>query len=133
MKKLGDIYKLEDNFKYSDVDIYMEIEKNDIKLVKDYASIYQSIWNILNTRKGEMPHAINFGLDLNRLIFEPNSNTESVKSYIIANIEAWEKRVKIVDVSVKSGGVDNNAIALDFIFQIGNQTVVQSYGISIEG
>lgn len=131
MKTLKDVRQTEESYKYSDIDIYMNIEKNDVKLVKNYYSIYQSIWNILNTHKGEMPHAYDFGLDLYRLIFEQNTNTQKIKDYIISNIEYWEPRVEIIDVDITQGGLDNNAISLDFIFRIGTETIVQSYGIMV--
>jgi len=130
VKTLKDVTEIDEVYTYSDIDIFMNIENNDILLLKDYASVYQAVWNILNTDPGEMPMLATFGLNLKRLIFEPNSNSSQIKNIIIKGIEAWEDRIEIVDLNISKSGVDNNVVTLEFIFQMGNQTILQSYDIT---
>jgi phage baseplate assembly protein W len=129
IKTLKDVNEIDENFVYSDIDIFMNIENNDIMLLKDYDSIYQSVWNILKTTPGEMPMLTDFGIDLKKLIFEQNTNNNKIVNTIINGVESWEDRVKIVDILVKSDKIDSNVIKLDFIFQIGNETILQSYTV----
>lgn len=62
--------------------------------------IKESIFNILNTRRGERLGNPTFGSDLYTFIFNPNIDYywDAIKLEIIKNIEEFEPRVQVLNV-----------------------------------
>ena len=113
------------NYYNNTIVVDSDIRKNfafnlgDLKLLTNYDSIVQSIRNILNTKKGEMPGLVEFGSSLNSFLFEQLSetNVEALKSTLISEIQRFENRVNIVDFKYDL----NNPIGtlkLDMVFTI---------------
>ncbi len=84
-------------FVYSDVNSFAPTVK---PLVEDVQSVYQSLFNILNTRKGEKPFFPNFGIDLDEELFEVIDDVSAVEvlRQVIDGIETNDPRV-IIDIS----------------------------------
>ena len=63
--------------------------------VYDIDSVFQSIFSIIGTKKGERVFRPNFGLSLNNYLFEPcDELTARSILYDITNVMAQEPRVK---------------------------------------
>ena len=92
-----------DNITYSDITHDLRIEDGDLNIVTNYNSILQSINNILNTKKTEMPMACDFGTDKEAFIFEQNTQEvfEKLKDELITSIERWEPRVNVEILEVE--------------------------------
>ena len=71
---------------------------SDIELLKN------SIYVILNTRKGSMPMNYEFGSSAHDLLFEPvNDITQGlIADMIVADIEMWEPRVSVLSIKASS-------------------------------
>lgn len=67
----------------------------------DHAHIHESILQILGTRPGERFMNPEFGSHVRDLVFEPNGSVLRglLRHYIIDDVERWEKRVIVTDVS----------------------------------
>ena len=76
----------------------------DLDLIQD------SIRVILNTKKGSMPMAPNFGSSAQDLLFQPINNTTQglVIEAITNDINQWEPRVSVI--SVIAASTDNTRI-----------------------
>lgn len=89
--------------------------------VTDVSSVYQSIDNILKTRKGERVFQPKFGSDISALLFEPMDDitANSILSRLFEAIEVWEHRV-IVDYgrSYIVPDVDNHTYNVFLTFRI---------------
>lgn len=70
---------------------------NGERVSKDVRAVYQAIFNIINTEKGERMFLPDFGVDLEILLFRPISNTtaKQVLQTIVDAIERWEDRVSL--------------------------------------
>ena len=76
----------------------------------DLDLIQNSIRVILNTKKGSMPMAPNFGSSAQDLLFQPINNTTQglVIEAITNDINQWEPRVSVI--SVIAASTDNTRI-----------------------
>jgi phage baseplate assembly protein W len=72
------------------------IERNTVK------SVLQNIRVILTTPKGSDVHRPDFGSELYRFIDQPLTalTAGKIKAYIVDEIERWEPRVKVKEVSL---------------------------------
>lgn len=105
----------------TDINNNFIINNGDLDLTKNENSIIQSIYNILNTKKGELINLNDFGCSLQDYLFEnltPNK-INSLKSTIINDIEKYEKRVKIIDFKFELNNPPGN-LTLDIFFSIKN-------------
>lgn len=80
--------------------IYSDLNSNTPTLKPlyiDIESVYQSIFNILNTRLGERIFLPDFGSELEDLLFDPIDDRTALTIYrvLISAIERWDSRVKI--------------------------------------
>jgi phage baseplate assembly protein W len=103
----------------SDLQKMFAFEYGDLKLLTNYDAIVQSIWTILNTKKGELVGLVEFGTSLKDYLFEQltDSMVQNLKTALIADIERWENRVNIIDFKHEL----NNPIGtlkLDMIFSV---------------
>jgi phage baseplate assembly protein W len=76
----------------------------------DMELIQNSIYVILNTRKGSMPMNAEFGSSAWDLIFEPiNDTTQSLIADLIqTDIQTWEPRVTVI--AIKAASMNNTRI-----------------------
>lgn len=77
------------------------LKSRDVVVSKDFNAISNSMRNILTSRRGDRPLLPEFGVDLERFLFQPLSeNTgREISSTILEAIEKWESRVKVERVS----------------------------------
>lgn len=93
-------------------------------------SIYQSIYNILNTRRGERAHLPEFGCDLEDIPFEPLDDDTAflIFEIITEAISRWEPRVYLnTGLSSVEPDEDNNAYDVTLVFSIAGLEETYSY------
>ena len=86
-------------------DISLDFSKNPsgtIKNVYNADSVKQSIFTILQTRKGERVMRPQFGTNLNQMLFEHmNTDTaDDIRYEVFSAISEWEDRVEINSLAV---------------------------------
>ena len=79
---------------YSDVN---SITPKDVALLLDVEAIYQSLFNILLTRKGEVPYFPEEGIEIENELFELMEDAAALRIYsnVIDAVERNEPRVEI--------------------------------------
>lgn len=105
-------------FIYSDLNGFSTTTK---PLLVDIESIYQSIYNILNTRTGERLFEPDFGIDLEGELFEPGDDitTLAILQEIISAVSKYEGRVKIDNAnSTVTVNRETNEYELELIFSV---------------
>jgi hypothetical protein len=99
----------------------------------DLDLITDSIYVLLNTRKGEMPMEPNFGSSAQNLLFEPINDTTQglVCDAIKADILRWEPRVNIIKITASSS---ENLRIFELVLQLKStgQTTVQTISLSAQ-
>jgi len=72
--------------------------------------VNQSIFLILDTRKGERYNNNNFGCDIKNLVFEPNDNILKDLLYIsvYSALQEWEKRIVIQSITFATNATDKS-------------------------
>lgn len=94
-------------------------------LLTDEAAVYQSIYNIFNTRPGERLFLPEFGLDLDEELFSLMDDVSALTllTKIIQAVERWEGRVRIdPSRSQVTPEPDTNTYSMYLVFSIkGNQ------------
>lgn len=86
----------------------------------------QSIYVLLNTKKGSMPMNPSFGSSAQDLLWEPiNGVTQNlIASTIQADIEKWEPRVTVIAINASSL---NNDRYFDITLQVKNTQQLINY------
>ncbi|NLN74989.1 MAG: GPW/gp25 family protein [Armatimonadetes bacterium] len=88
----------------------------------DHAHIHESILQILGTRPGERFMNPEFGSHMRDLVFEPNGSVLRglLRHYIIDDVERWEKRVYVTDVSFDESpeAVDGNTLYIRISYRV---------------
>lgn len=74
-----------------------EINENDIEVDYDSTAIKNSLRNLFNTRPGQRFLFPEYGLSLDRYLFEAitDDNAETIGETIVRSIERYEPRVKL--------------------------------------
>ena len=112
------------NYKDS-VEVYSDVNninpsKATTKLY-DLNAIYQSIYNILNTSKGEREFLPEFGSSLQDLLFElmDEETSYTVYSWVVSAVSLWEPRVKVrTDLTSVTPDYDNHRYDIKIAFEI---------------
>jgi len=121
----------QENIIYSDLEKNFVIGRNnDIKLLENDSAIIQSLWNILLTKKGELPFLNDFGTNLDKYLFEQATEDilDEVKDEFIKEINKWDSRVAIIDVKFQSIG-ENGVAKVDLLFSLNGEVKKQSFPI----
>ncbi|HOM71686.1 MAG TPA: GPW/gp25 family protein [Armatimonadota bacterium] len=88
----------------------------------DHAHIHESILQILGTRPGERFMNPEFGSHVRDLVFEPNGSVLKglLRHYITDDVERWEKRVYVTDVSFDESpeAVDSNTLYIRISYRV---------------
>ena len=98
-------------------------DNKDLELLTNEDSVRQSILSILSINTGEKLFNVNFGSDINKLLFEnvsPQTSTALI-NLIKSAIENFEPRAILIDVVV-SPVLDDNAYAVTIVFSVINNT-----------
>ena len=99
---------------------YSISEKKGISLSSESENIKESIRIILGTVRGERLMNPDFGCDLNKLVFHPNSpNTAALaKYYVSESVRKWEPRVENITVDVRPDPMKENVLSVKIIYNI---------------
>jgi len=119
-------------------DISITFDKNfvtgDLIVTKNFDAIKQSVKNLITTIPGERFFNPNIGSRIYDLLFEPLDfiNANSVRSEIEYTIEAFEPRVKLINVAVGQN-LDYNGYDVEIEFKvIGLPEKTQSLSLFLE-
>jgi len=76
------------------------------KIIEDNTVIQESIFNILTTRKGEIPGKPQFGTGMHSYLFEPNLDQywDAVKLEIMNDVMASEPRAYVYNAEFMTDG-----------------------------
>ena len=99
--------------------------KTDEQLIKD------SIFQILNTRKGERFFNREFGSDLHKLIFEPNDEIlkDLIDIEVREAISRWEPRVEVLNTYTT---IDNHQIIVEIQYKIKETSQIDILSFSLQ-
>ena len=93
--------------------------KNNVptRIEEDNDVLKESIFNILTTRKGEIPGNPNFGTRLHQFLFEPNLEQfwEAIKIEVMNEVEEFEPRVVVRNVEFIAN-LDEHTVTLFIYF-----------------
>ena len=92
---------------------------DDLLVVKDKAAIFQSIRNLLLTRKGERPFQPNIGSGLETALFEPldYGSAAIIRQEVRECLKNYEPRIRVSQVTVIPDD-QNNGYEVDLQFVI---------------
>lgn len=87
-----------------------------------------SIYNILSTRVGERFMVPEFGSELYKCIFEPNTAIfrDLAEFYIRQALEKWEKRIQVLAVDVQVYEYDNT-VPISIYYRVVNTNMTSTY------
>lgn len=90
--------------------------------------INDSIYNILSTRVGERFMVPEFGSQLHKCVFEPNTAIfrDLAEFYIRQALERWEKRIQILAINVKVLEFDN-IVPIEITYRIANTNMTSTF------
>jgi phage baseplate assembly protein W len=82
--------------------------------------VRQSIEIILATSKGERAMRPDFGCDLNRLLFAPNTaTTRALAAFEVTQaLKSWEPRIELLDVDAQPGGDDGELLLINVEYRV---------------
>lgn len=104
---------------YSDINQYNPKTK---PLLENVEAVYQSLYNLFGTSKGERPFQPEIGLDLDEYLFElgeADSNSFAILNIILTEIRRFEPRcIPNFGKSEVIPNYDNNSYELHLAFQI---------------
>jgi len=119
-------------------DISVTFDKNfvtdDLMVTKDFNAIKQSVRNLIVTIPGERFFNPNIGSRITTLLFEPLDfiNASLVKSEIEYTINAFEPRVRLIEVIVDEN-YDDNGYDVEVEFEVvGLPEKTQSLNLFLE-
>ncbi len=93
---------------------------SDFAICADEAIVRQSIALILSTRKGERVMRPDFGCDLDRLLFAPNTGATQARAAFEVReaLEAWEPRIDLLQVSARADPVHAERLLIDIDYRV---------------
>lgn len=89
--------------------------------VTDRDAVYQSVLNIIQTRKYEIDSYPLMGVDLEDIVFENINDGVAIKIYdrVISAIQREDPRVSVViNETILNANTDNNTLSIDLAFKI---------------
>ena len=106
---------------------------NDIPLISNEESVIEALKNLFNTRPGERLWDPEFGLDLDRFLFEPLDlwTAERISSAIKTAINKYEPRVISTDVKITLN-YDDLFYDIDVYFKIATSSRDISLNFQLE-
>jgi phage baseplate assembly protein W len=119
--KYADLH-LEINFKSTpkgNGNLYKAPNQSDIKIDLDEHAIVNSIRNLFSTRKGQMLLDPEYGLNLEKYLFQPINSflARAMARDILQGIEEYEPRVKVDGVNVRMN-VDQQLYEVSILLSI---------------
>ncbi len=82
--------------------------------------IHQSILIIMGTEPGERVMRPDFGVGLNRFVFEPANTTTMalIKTRVNESLIDWEPRIEVVEVSVTLDANERNLLLMEVTYRV---------------
>lgn len=104
-------------FIYSDVNSFTPWEKPQLT---DIESVYQSLYNLFNVKKGERPWEPEYGVDDTDNLF---GLMDDFGAFILLDVYStavnrWEPRVKLSNDSVVTAFPDEQRYEIDLVFEV---------------
>lgn len=103
---------------YKDINVYSPTTKPE---VVDITSVQQSLLNLIFTRPGERPFNVDYGINVEAMLFDLADDTTALALYneIVAKVKFFEPRVKLnTSLTEVTADLDNNAINVKLVFEI---------------
>ncbi len=106
--------------------------KKDLTVVTNQNSVAQAIRNLILTNKGERLFRPAIGSNINRLLFEPLTDTtaSSIKTSVIETINNFEPRANVISVTVEAN-YPKDGYNIQIIFTTINVTVPQRLNVTL--
>lgn len=105
---------------YSDVQLdFPENLNKDIKLLTDEEAIRNSIVNLFSTMPGQKLLNPEYGLNLQRFVFEPitDTNARMMGEIIMEGVRKYEPRVSVQNIDIKKFEEDHSyGISFSIVF-----------------
>lgn len=102
---------------------YFGTNKNLLRQVKS------NLTNLIRTRKGERVHQPNFGCDIHKYLFQPNTKTtvEEAFSSLVADVAVWMPFLEVVNFNLENGteDVDNYRVKMSVHFRLRTNQNIQ--------
>lgn len=120
------------NYVYSDFDMELNRQTDgDIQIDVDIEAIKNSIINIITTKKGSRRMLPNFGVDIDRYLFEPldRITARKIGNELLSEILRWEPRAIIDNINV-AADVNNSMYSIDIYYTISDISNIVSSRIS---
>ena len=91
-----------------------------LAMAADELSVRQSIEIIISTSKGERVMRPDFGCDLDKLLFTPNTGaTQALAAHEVSEaLKSWEPRIEVLDVSAQAGGDVGELLLIDIDYRV---------------
>jgi phage baseplate assembly protein W len=119
-------------------DLSFDLEKDqfdDLDLKEDAEAVKQAIKNVVLTGKGHRSRFQNpyYGSRIYRFMFEKFDPLIAVQieDEIENSIEAWEPRVKLINVSA-SADIDNHTYNISIMYRVININIVDELQLTLE-
>lgn len=105
----------------------------DIGVVRNLDAIKQSIFTIINTKKGSRLFEPDFGCNLNYYLFEPFTSDTGMKigKDIERNLSRYEPRITLNEVIVNMDQT-NDLYTVNVIYTINELQTTDSFNISLQ-
>jgi len=103
---------------YKDISVYSPTTKPE---VIDITSVQQSLINLIFTRPGERPFNVDYGINVEDMLFDLADDTTALQVYseIVSKVKIFEPRVKLNTSKTEvTADLDNNAINIKLVFEI---------------
>ena len=115
--------------------IYSDISDETGERIYDLDSVRQSIFNLLQTRKGTRLFNSSYGCDIDDILMEPMSDGAALMMYseILQAIDIWEPRVSLDTGRTKvTPNYETHIYEVDLVFTINgldNEKFELSFGV----
>ena len=88
------------------ISLFQATSNQIASIEEDNNVIKESIYNILTTRKGEVPGKPSFGSSIHKFLFEPNLDQywDALKLEVMKDIGDWEARAYVYNAEFASDG-----------------------------
>jgi hypothetical protein len=82
--------------------------------------VRQSIEIIISTSKGERVMRPDFGCNLDKLLFTPNTGeTQALAAHEVSEaLKSWEPRIEVLDVNAQAGGDVGELLLIDIDYRV---------------
>ena len=120
--------------RYSDLSFTLaKNDAGDIKTADNVNAIRQSLYNILYTKPGSRVMRPDYGLNLERYLFEPfdTFTADTIAEHILNSVEQYEPRIFLQNVNVTLDHTEG-AFVVDITYTVRNTATVDTLSIILK-